>query len=377
VGGIAVAIFLASAGPAVANTKTISDPNDRPGPLDIRSASHGHAGARVTHRISTFGTWPIGLLRPSTPNLFAVEISTDSDPALERVVLISSRNGRMIADVFTLPSGDFVGSASASKPNARTLRVSILRSRLGNPAGYRWNAFSQFKAAGACSSFCFDRAPNRGRVLHDITPPVIVLTSFPQVPEDVTYNVSFRVTDRGGSGLRRWTLQRRLFGSSAWTTIRTGTAGGLRTVAVNSVENRDDQFRVVAVDNHGNRRVSPVRLVSVPIDDTSASLVYTGAWAPAAADPLDFHDTLTSSSTASDSVALLNFTGRYVAWVAPGGGTGVASVVTDGPPTPVTLADFNGRRKIVFEDSFPSVGPHSITITVTSGTVPVDGIIVR
>lgn len=205
-GSVAAAIFLATAGPAFANTKTISDPNDRPGPLDIRSASHGHSGARVTHRISTFGAWSIGLLRPSTPNLFALEISTDSDPALERVVIISSRNGRMVADVFTVPGGSFVGSASASKPNARTLRVSILRSRLGNPSGYRWNAFSQFRAAGACSSFCIDRAPNHGRLLHDITAPAIALTSFPQVPADVTYNVSFRVTDTGGAGLRRWTF---------------------------------------------------------------------------------------------------------------------------------------------------------------------------
>jgi hypothetical protein len=238
VGGLAVAIFFASAGSALANTKTIFDPNDRPGPLDIRSASHGHSGGRVTHRISTFGAWSIGLLRPSTPNLFALEISTDSDSALERVVLISSRNGRMVADVFTVPSGDFVGSASASKPNARTLRVSILRSRLGNPSGYRWNAFSQFKAAGACNNFCIDRAPNSSRVLHDITPPAIALTSFPLVPPDVTYNVSFRVTDTGGAGLRRWTLQRRPFGTTPWTTIKTGTAGGLRTVSVTRVGER-------------------------------------------------------------------------------------------------------------------------------------------
>jgi hypothetical protein len=77
----------------------------------------------------------------------------------------------MIADVFRLASGGNlirIGSASASRPNARTVRVSIRRARLGNPGGYRWSAHSQYKNAGACSDFCLDNAPNTGRVRHNI-----------------------------------------------------------------------------------------------------------------------------------------------------------------------------------------------------------------
>ena len=113
----AVLSVLVGAGTAQAGGGTVRDGNDRRGPLDIRSASQGHAGTKVTHTIRTFANWPIGLLGPSTPNLFAVEISTDSDRALEWVVLVFSANGRMIARVFKLPSGRFVGSASASKPS--------------------------------------------------------------------------------------------------------------------------------------------------------------------------------------------------------------------------------------------------------------------
>src|SRR5918999_6341801 len=115
----ALTVALVAGGNAHADTKRISDGNDRPGRLDIRSASHGHSGARVVHTISTFGRWPRRLLGPNTPNLFAVEISTDGDRRLERVVLAFSRNGRMVAGVFRLPSGRlvFIGSASASKPN--------------------------------------------------------------------------------------------------------------------------------------------------------------------------------------------------------------------------------------------------------------------
>jgi hypothetical protein len=196
------------------------------------------------------------------------------------------------------------------------------------------------------------------------------------VPADVTYNVSFRVTDTGGAGLRRWNLQHRLLGQSAWTTIETGTAGGLRTVSVNSVEDQDDQFRVVAVDKHGNQRVSPLRLVPVPFDDRNGLLSYTGTWVQSTTAAGDFRDTLSTSSTLTDTVTL-NFTGRYVAWVAPGGG-GTADVATDGgTPQPVNLAGFSGPRQIVFQHTFASTGTHSITITVTTGPVPIDGIIVR
>jgi hypothetical protein len=162
--------FFLSASVAQADTRRISDGNDVSGRLDIRRASHGHADARLVHKISTFGTWGNRLVRRSGTNAFALDISTDGDSRPERIVLIYSRSGRMIADVFRFSGGNLtlIGSASASRPNARTVRVSIRRSRLGDPGRYRWRAHSQFKRAGACSNFCLDSAPNRGRVLHDI-----------------------------------------------------------------------------------------------------------------------------------------------------------------------------------------------------------------
>jgi hypothetical protein len=374
----ALTLALAAAGNAHADTRRISDANDRPGRLDIRSASHGHSGARVVHTISTFGRWPGRLLGPNTPNLFAVEISTDGDRGLERVVLVFFQNGRMVAGVFRVRSRRlvFVGSASASKPTARSVRVSIRRSRLGTPAGYRWNAYSQFGSAASGCNLCIDRAPNSRRVLHDITDPTIALTSFPSIPPDIEYDVSFRVSDRGGAGLRRWQLQHRLLGDPTWTTVESGRTGGLKSHHHVAEEDDDDQFRVVAVDRHGNRRVSPARIVSVPIDDTSPDLVYNTPWALGGVLG-DFRTTL-SSSTMPDDTVTYTFNGRYVAWVAPGGGDGVASVLIDGVSAPdVTLADFSGRRRIVFENTFPSVGDHTIKITATSGTVPVDGIVVR
>ena len=374
---IIVMVALVAVGNAYADARAISDGNDRPGPLDIRSARHAHDGARVVHTISTFSSWRSGVIGRNTSNLFAVEISTDGDPALERVVLVFSANGRLVAQVFRLPTGTFVGSASASRPNGRTVRVSIPRSRLGNVAGYRWNAHSQYRAAGACSRFCSDRAPNSGRVLHDIVAPAITLTSFPAVPPDVEYDVSFTLSDKGGAGLDTWELQYRPFGTSTWTTVESGTTGGLKTHHHVSAEDNDDEFRIVAVDRHGNERIL-TRLVSVPIDDTSGQIVYTGEWTHGTGDPLDFRDTLTTAGPGSFRVDF-TFTGRYVAWVAPGGdGCADVSVTPDTGGGEVLLWEFSGRRQIVFQQTFANVGTRTISIFgLCTGTVPIDGFIVR
>jgi hypothetical protein len=370
----ALAVFLVATGNALADTRRVSDGNDRPGPLDIRSATHRHAGARIVHTISTFHSWPTGLLGRNNINLFALEISTDPDRALERVVLVFFANGRMVAGVFR-PSGSFIGSATASRPNSRTVRVSLLRSRLGNPVGYRWNWISQYRAVGTCSRVCLDRAPNSGRVLHDITPPAIALTSFPAIATDTEYNVSFRVSDRGGAGLRHWQLQHRQLGTTGWTPMAAGTTSGLKSHHHVSSQGTDDQFRVVAADRHGNRRVSPITLVSVPFDDSE--LIYSGTWTPSGAPGVDFHGTLQESTdTATPATATYTFSGRYFAWVAPGGGTGVADVTHEFTES-IMLSDFTGPRNIVLSHTFPDAGPHTVVITVISGTVPVDGVIVR
>jgi hypothetical protein len=334
----------------------------------------------VVHTITTFSTWRLGLISRNTSNLLAVEISTDADPALERVVLVFSANGHLVAPVIRLPAGTVVGNASASRPNGRTVRVSIRRSLLGNPTGYRWNAHSQYRAAGSCSRFCSDRAPNAGRVLHDITAPAIGLTSFPVIPPDVEYDVSFTVSDKGGSGLDDWELQYRPFGTSSWTTVENGISGGLKTHHHVSAEDNDDQFRVVAVDGHGNLRISPLKLVSVPIDNTSASLVYAGTWVHGVGDPLDFRDTISTSMEVCCMVPTveITFTGRYVAWVGHGGTEDdEASVFIDGVGESVRLDLFTGRRTILFEHTFASVGTHTLAIWAYFGAVPIDGIIVR
>lgn len=368
-----VVSVLAGTQTAFAGTGTTPDANDRPGPLDIKSAAQGHQGtSRVTHTITTFSTWGTGLLGTSTPNYFAVEISTDADRAPERIVLMFSAGGRMVAGVFR-PTGQFVGLANASRPNRRSVKVSILRSRLGGPEGYRWQALAFFRAPGACRRGCLDRAPNgSGKVLHDLTAPTV---SFPQpgVPADLSYDIAFSVADTGGAGIDQWRLERRPFGTTTWSTVESGLTSGDQSVPFTSAEGQDDEFRVVVSDHHGNTATSPVRIVSVPEDDDS--FTYNPAWTMGGT-PIDFLGTLHMSSAVNATASYI-FNGSYVALVAPAG-VGTAQITIDGVPHgSVDLSTFSGSRQIVFQTSFPSASELTLVVTVTGGTVPIDGIIVR
>ena len=259
---MALALVLAPAELALAGTMTVADGNDRPGPLDIRSVSEGHAGAKVRHTITTFANWPKGLLGPTTPNYFLLEISTDADPVPERAVIVISTPGRMLAGVFT-QRGRFEGSARASHPNGHTVVVTINRSFLGNPAGYRWQALSFFRGRG-CGGGCTDRAPDgAGRVLHDLRAPTV---SFPQPPAPTmtTYNLDFTVADGGGSGLEFWRLEHWDPMTAAWTAVDEQATVGPQSVEFVAMPGATDDFRVVAEDLHGNRRVSAVRSVTAP-----------------------------------------------------------------------------------------------------------------
>jgi hypothetical protein len=259
----AVVAFLAAAETGRAGTSTTPDADDVAGALDIASVSQGHASKRVVHTITTFAAWPVAILAPSTPNYFLLEISTDPDAAPERSVLVFSSAGHMVGAIFG-PNGRFVAQARVTRPNGKSVRISIPVARLGSPAAYRWQAFAYFRSATACKAGCRDRAPNGAvRILHDLRKPTIAFPQ-PAAPGGTEYDVGFTVSDTGGSGLAAWRLEHRHVGETAWTTVATGTTPGAQSYHRVSAAGDHDQFRVVAVDGHGNTAASPMRTVAVP-----------------------------------------------------------------------------------------------------------------
>ena len=372
--GVAALLVLAIVpATAQANRKTVSDGNDVATALDIRSVTHGHSGARLTHTIRTYGTFSSRFL--SGNNAFLFGFDTNGTPSTaERFVVVFWSGGRLRAAV-TRGNGDFIRWTRVSRPSSRSVKVTLRRASLGNPAGYRWAGFSFVGQTG-------DSAPNRGLILHDIRAPRI---SFPKVPlpATLTYDVAFSVSDSGGSGLRRWRLQQRDFGTSTWTTIQSGTSTGSKSVPISAAEGDDDQYRIVAVDRHGNRRISRVRTVSLPVDDVSADITYLtnvgGAWTAQSGLPDAFLGTLHTTSTNLDNFTY-TFEGRYIAIVGPADCVqGTLVIDGTGGSEIMTSPCGGGQRRILFSRSVPD-GTHTATFFFEdsdTGSFSLDGIIAR
>jgi hypothetical protein len=386
--GIAVVLSACATNPAAADVRVFRDHADTPGPLDIRSARHGHAGANtVTATITMWGGFRSRTLRGA--NLIAVGFYRHGFPY--RWLYVSRLAGQLRA-VVKRNDGEVVGPARASRPSRRSVRVQIPEKLLDDPTGYRWVAFTTYRDAGACARICTDAVPSFREfvktgvlsvkpILHDITAPSIRGLRFPdpstQQSKTLRYRVRFAVRDRGGAGLRRWRLVRRPAGASAWNAVAEGARDGRKEPRLRGVEGAVYEHRVTAVDRQGNRRRSRIERVSVPLDDSNAALTpsYEGVWETGAAASSDFRTTLHSTSD-PDAHFVYAFTGAFVAWIGPAS-EGVASVKLDGAPADlVDLASFTGRRRVLFAATL-SPGQHTISIGVASGTVAFDGLVVR
>jgi hypothetical protein len=368
---IGVIAVLALAGPesAPADTKTVGDSNDVPTALDIRSVSQGHARSRVTHTLRTYEAFSSRLLQGDNVIVFGFDTNGTARSA-ERFVFVFWA-GRLRAAV-TKPNGDLISWARVSRPNSRSVKVKVSRRSLGKPAGYRWTGLTIMGSRA-------DRAPNRGLILHDIRAPKISFPAQP-IPADVTYDVTFSVSDKGGSGLKSWRLQQRDIGATTWTTLASGGSGGAKSVSVSALEGDDDDYRVLAVDGQGNRRTSRIRTVSVPVDDASADIVYTGSWI-VSSDPNAFLQTLHRTLTVNDSFTY-EFDGSYVALVGPAAcDTGTVTIDGGAPASIRVLCSFLPRR-VLYSQSLAN-GHHTLVFTYTgpadsgADSFGLDGIISR
>jgi hypothetical protein len=160
--------------------------------------------------------------------------------------------------------GKAVAAAKASRPDRNTVKVSFPRAGINDKPGYRWIAASFFEGRGGCGGGCVDKVRNRGRILHDITAPTI---DFPPLgpPTSGQYDIQFTVEDAGGSGLASWTVEHRDVGVMVWESVQTGTTIGTQSVPFpNVMPSDEDEFRIVAVDKHGNGTTSATQTVTAP-----------------------------------------------------------------------------------------------------------------
>jgi hypothetical protein len=372
--GVIVAVALAM--PGMARAAGIADPDDVHGKLDVASVSQEHgATGPVVHTITTYGPWRSRAIALRRSSFFLIDFDTAGDAHAERIALVYRAHGVLRVAVVTR-KGHLLGFGSATRPNARSIRVAVPRTLLGKPNGYHWRLFSVYFGAG-CAAGCVDRAPNTGQALHDLAAPTI---TFPTqgLPASTTTAVQFGVIDTGHSGLATWTLQGRNVGDTAWTDIATGSGSGNQSVTVNRAEGDRREFQVVAIDRAGNPAASRIRRINFPFDDANAAITYTGTWATTGADSLDYLGTLhTSSDTATPATVSFTFQGSSVAVIARGS-CGDATVAIDGGTAqPAAHLCGNEHRAIVFSAPADPTASHVLTLTVTGGTFSLDGIVVR
>ena len=385
---VGVVAALAFASTAHSNTRTLRDKSDVPGPLDIRSATAGHKGGHLLrHTISTFESWPTSLIGVHTPNFLALGVDAHGNSTFDNYVFFYSKGGRMRA-VLTDRRGNALDRLHAYRPNLHAAGVLIPRADLDVDGGYRWKALTVFRSA---SGDIVDVLPGGNAALHDITPPKITLIEFPNPSTDQSlsfaFEVRFRVNDPGHKAGRsagmKWRLQSRTTETPTWATAASGTTSLSQRVQISGQEGKTYLFRVVAWDRHKNRRVSPIQTVSVPYDDANPVFAgsFTGAWHSSGicGGPCTFMDTLQATAEAG-STFTYTFNGSYVAWIGPELGPGTAEVSIDGEPAqPVVLPDTLGEvRAVLFEAGGLDTGvPHTILITLASGGMFLDGIVIR
>jgi hypothetical protein len=279
---VAVAIMTFSfAAPAGANVISRRDGNDSKSPLDMSGFRISHNGSSQVFKITTFSKFTNKQIDGNNGNFF-VGIDTNADNKYDFHVYVLYASGKM-RGVLTNKKGATITYSLKASRQSRSATVQVPLSKIGNPQSYRAVALSYFQGS-PCSARnpCVDGIPNRfPGILHDLTPPHISWNSVPEVSSDasatLTYPIKFTVKDdQYGSGVKGWTVQSRQFGTSVWTTVKTGTATS-PTVQVTGIEGETTIVRVIAVDKQGNKKVSPSQTTSVPFDDRNAAFVYSAS----------------------------------------------------------------------------------------------------
>jgi hypothetical protein len=124
---LATALLCLAVPVAMADKKTISDPKDAPGRVDIKSVSAGHDGSKLVHRIVSYGK----IKKGEEPGLsvYAGQWTRVGGPSYQ-VTSFGVTNGR----------GEKTGKVAMRRPNGKTVVYRFGKRAIGNPKSYRWRA---------------------------------------------------------------------------------------------------------------------------------------------------------------------------------------------------------------------------------------------
>jgi hypothetical protein len=137
---------------AVAHTRTVLDKDDSPGPLDLVAARVGHVHRQLRLHIRTYEPWADRSLE-GAKNLIRFDFNLDSDPRLERCVVVkfdpppegSEGPTAILGGVYrnncSQQISDHPGNVFRREPNELTL--TLAPKLIGK--SFRWRAFTSFE----------------------------------------------------------------------------------------------------------------------------------------------------------------------------------------------------------------------------------------
>lgn len=321
---LAIGVLLAP--PALAHSFTQTDGNDTAGKLDLASVSVGHKAGAIVYTFRTRARWTSRSL--GARSFFVVGIDKDGDEDYERCAFIFYDN--RLRGSLTNCRDNFIDPLAVSHPSGTVAKVVIPTAAAGLGGAYWWYGASQWFGRAPCRSGCNDFAPNQyPDLLHDLTPPVVTTDSDPlriwEASTSPDFVFPFVVND-AHTGIASWTVQSRPLETTTWTAVSTGSGEGPHDPSITGVAPGQYQYRVVAIDDQGNRDNGGIRLVYVPTDvdaDTGPGISVGGV---DTADVIAYGGSYVALNDVADSYAVtFDHTGgpcRRFELIGPGAGRG-------------------------------------------------------
>jgi hypothetical protein len=385
--GVAIAVAAFSlpilSSPVAANVIKRTDGNDIGGPLDLAAVGLSHSGKRHVVTISTIAAFTNAQIDGNV-GWFEVGFDTNDDRKADRVLLVYYAAGKLHGVIVTA-SGSVVTKVPVSRVTPRSVRATFSPNSITPGGAYSFAVFSVWRSTPCTKKDpCIDAIPNRyPLLLHDYMAPTIQWVSVPLVSTDASANLTiltkFAVFENSyGSGLKSWTVQRRVYGGSDWVSVAKGTSHD-PTLSVPGAEGTTYNLRVLAVDKQGNRAVSSLKTSTIPYDDANARFGYT-LEASVAGVTGAFRGTTTTLPSTGTATTTVTSGWRQLCVLGGPTTTGFAagaSLYIDGTYTG-TLVEFSGtapRSKLACIDAMS--GPHQVVITASDDGFVFDGLVVR
>lgn len=119
-GAVLLIAAVVAAAPVLANHTSQTDPNDTPGPLDVRAVDFNHGAGPTRWRFTTFAGWTVGQIWDS--GYLVVELDTRGDGQIDHRAVVRSDGSDLVATLYRVRADGrqvVVGGLDAGRAGSR------------------------------------------------------------------------------------------------------------------------------------------------------------------------------------------------------------------------------------------------------------------